>query len=480
MASGWLPIFVEVTFFVCLIYMGLLFAFIVAMLIFSSIESRYRSRQQEVEDYEGLVRSRYMVPVSIIACAYNEEVMVLVSVASLLSQNYPEFELILVDDGSTDATLSLLQREYDLQPGEYFYRDIVPCKPVRAIYRSRKDPRLVVVHKENAGNHADALNCGINFARYPYFCSVDGDTVYLPNALLKAMSLVATDPAAVVGVASFFGVSRAPEFDERGTDGGRTVDRHLLSNFQHLDLMRSFVAYRLAYSRLGCMLCNPGAFAIWRRDVILEVGGFSNGFSSEDIEMTFRIHEKFRREKRPYRILSLPDMVARTEGPDSVSALVRQRTRWQKGMLETVWHYRYMLFRPRYGTVGMIGVPYVVIFEALGPLMLALSFVSLGFAIWAQLYDWPLYLVMMEIVIFAGAIPTTVAISLHDAAYRDYSLRDIIRMLLLGPLDLFLYRPIIIYAELRGTWQFLRGDRAWDKFERNVRLANGKKAALAP
>lgn len=469
-ASGWLLLFVEITFYLCLIYMGLLFAFVVGMLIFSAVESRYRSRQQEVEDYDSLVRSRYMLPVSIVACAYNEEVMILASVASLLNQNYPEFELIVIDDGSTDTTFSLLQREYDLQPGEYFYHDVVRCKPVRAIYKSRKDPRLIVVHKENGGKHADALNCGINFARYPYFCSVDGDTVYVPNALLKAMSLVATGPAAVVGVTSLFGVSRAPEEDERAADGGLTVDRHLLSNFQHLDLMRSFVSYRLAWSRLGCMLCSPGAFAIWRRDVILEVGGFSNSFSCEDIEMTFRIHEKFRREKRPYRILSLPDMVARTEGPDSVAALVRQRTRWQKVILESVWRYRRMFLRPSYGSVGMIGVPYYVFFEALAPLMQVLSLVSLVIAVWLQIYDWPLYIVMLEIVIFASAIPTTVAVALHDAAYRDYSLRDIIRMLLLGPLDLFLYRPIIIYAGLRGTWQFLRGDRGWDKFERNIRL----------
>ncbi|MBA2352391.1 MAG: glycosyltransferase [Burkholderiales bacterium] len=475
-ASSLLSSFVEITFFVCLIYMLALCTFVIVLLVYSTVESRYRRRQQEVEDYDGFRKSRYTIPVSIVASAYNEEVMILASVASLLRQNYPEFELILVDDGSTDTTLSLLQREYDLQPGEYFYRDIVPCKPIRAIFRSRRDPRLIVVHKENGGRRADAMNCGLNFARYPYFCSVDTDTIYMPDALLKSMSLVAKNPSEVVGVTSLFGVSLEPEAEGHAENG--RLDRHLLSNFQHIDLMRSFVANRLAWSRLGSMLCTSGAFAIWRWDVIIELGGYDNRFSCEDIELTFRIHEKFRRERRPYQILSLPEMVARTEAPHRTSELVRQRSRWQKGMLETVWQYRYLFFRPRYGAVGMIGVPYYVFFEAFAPLMQALSFASLGFAVWVQLYDWPLYLVMMEIVIFAGAIPTTVAISLHDAAYRDYSLRDIVRMLLLGPLDLFLYRPIIIYAGLRGTWQFLRGDRAWDKFERNVRLASGRKAAL--
>lgn len=475
MASDLLTSSVELAFFVCFVYVMALFIFVLVLLVHSMFESRYRGRQQEVEDYDGQRRSRYTVPVSIIASAYNEEVMILASVASLLSQSYPEFELILVDDGSTDATLSLLQREYDLQPGEYFYRDIVPCEPVRGIFKSRKDPRLVVVYKENGGKRADAMNCGINFARYPYLCSVDGDTVYMPDALLKSMSLVTKNPAEVVGVTSLFGVSLEPESEGRTVNGSRRLDHHLLSNFQHLDLLRSFVANRLAWSRFGSMLCTSGAFAIWRRDLIIELGGYGKHFSCEDIELTFRIHEKFRRERKPYRILSLPDMVARTEGPNTASALVRQRARWQKGMLETVWQYRYMCFRPSYGAVGMIGVPYYVFFEALGPLMLAVSFVSLGFAIGLGLVDWPVYLAMLGFIVFANAIPTTAAIALHDAAYRDYSLRDMIRMLLLGPLDMFLYRPIIIYAGLRGTWQFLRGDRAWDKIERNVRRTNAAK-----
>lgn len=463
-------IFVEVTFFVCLIYTVLMFAVVLVMLILSTIESRHRARQQEVEDFNVLVKSRYMVPVSIIATAYNEEVMVLASVQSLLRQNYPEFEVIVVDDGSTDGTLSILQREFELELGSLAFQEIIPSKPVESVfYKSRKDPRLHVVHKVNGGNKADGMNCGINFARYPYLCSVDGDTIYIPDALLKGMSLVAKDPALVVGVTSLFGISRSPEKEDFTAGGSQTVDRHLLSNFQHLDLMRSFVVYRLAWSRLGCMLCNPGAFAIWRRDVIVEVGGFSNCFSCEDIEMTFRIHEKFRREKRPYRIFALPDMVAWTEGPDKASGLVRQRARWQKVILETVWHYRHMFLRPGYGSVGMIGLPYYVFFEAFAPLMQALSLFSLALAIWLRLLDWPAYFAMVGIVVFASAIPTTLAIALHDSAYRNYGLRDMIRLLLIGPLDLFLYRPIIVYAGLRGSWQFLRGDRGWDKFERNVR-----------
>lgn len=465
-----LSVFVEATLAASVGYTVLLSAVVLAMLILSAFQHRRLDRERMVDDYAAMARSRHALPVSIIASAYNEETMILASVRSLLAQDYPEFEVIVVNDGSTDRTLELLQREYQLWPDATFYRDILPNRMVGSVfYSSAKDQRLIVVSKENGGNKADAMNCGANFARYPYLCSVDGDTVYHRDAVLNTMAPINHAPHEVVGATSFFGISREPEALDRDGGGQRTVDRHLLSNFQHLDLMRSFIAFRLAWARLGCMMCNPGGFAIWQRELFVQIGGFSNEFSCEDLEITFRVHEKLRREGRPYRIASLPGMVARTEGPERPSSLVRQRARWQKVVLEVVWHYRAMLLRPRYGTVGALAMPYFILFEALAPVAQVLSILSLTAAIGLGLLDWPVYLCMIGIIAFGGAIPSAAAVALHDGGYRDYRLRDLLRMLLIGPLDLLVYRPLIVFAGLRGTWQFLRGDRGWDKFERNVR-----------
>jgi biofilm PGA synthesis N-glycosyltransferase PgaC len=462
----WLVSLVDVIFILSLAYLALVAVVMLTMLVLALIEGRYRSQQQRFEDHAGLARSRFTPTVSILVAAYNEETGVLASVASLLRQNYPEFEVILVDDGSTDNTLGLLRHHYDLEPCDAGGRQL-PQEYERVVcFRSRVDPRLSVLHKNNGGK-ASAINCALHFSQHRYVCCVDGDTVYVPDALLKAMALIVKDPAVVVGVTSLFGISHTP-----GIDTGRgplALERNLLGRLQHLDLMRSFVIYRLAWSRIGAMLCVPGAFAVWRRDVIIEAGGFSNKFTCEDIEMTFRIHEKFLREKRPYRIMSLHEMVAQTEGPNNASALVRQRARWQRVTLETVWHYRRMFLRPRYGIVGMLGVPYYVFFEALAPLMQALSFVALMLLILMGQVDWPLYAVFLGTVVFANAIPSTMAVLLYDQAYRRYSVGQLIRLLILGPVDLFVYRPILIYAGLRGSWQFLRGDKRWDKFVRNAR-----------
>jgi biofilm PGA synthesis N-glycosyltransferase PgaC len=466
MMPHWLASLVNATFMLSLAYVGLIAAIMLAMIAIALIEGRYRSQQQRFEDHAGLARSRFTPAVSILVAAYNEETGVLAAVASLLHQNYPEFEVILVDDGSTDNTLGLLSRHYGLERCDPAGRQLPQEYEGVVCFSSRVDPRLLVLHKNNGGK-ASAINCALHFAQYRYVCCVDGDTVYVPDALLKAMALIVKDPAVVVGVTSLFGISHTP-----GTDTGHgplALERNLLGRLQHLDLMRSFIIYRLAWSRLSSMLCVPGAFAVWRRDVIIEAGGFSSKFTCEDIEMTFRIHEKFLREKRPYRIMSLHEMIAHTEGPDNASALVRQRARWQRVTLETVWHYRRMFLRPRYGIVGMLGVPYYVIFEALAPLMQTSSFIALVLLICLGQVDWPLYAVFLGIVVFANAIPSTMAILLHDQAYRGYSVRELVRLLILGPLDLFVYRPILLYAGLRGSWQFLRGDKGWDKFVRNAR-----------
>lgn len=477
--ADWLRIIIEGTLAPTIAYSLLLSGAVLAMWIGSAVEHRDRTRNGMVEDFAATASSRYCLPVSIVASAYNEETMILASVRSLLAQDYPEFEVIVVNDGSTDRTLELLQNAYKLYPDTTVHPDILPHRSLGSVQVSEVDRRLIVVTKENGGNKADAMNCGINFARYPYLCSVDGDTVYYPDAILKTMAPVNHAPDEVVGVTSFFGNSRAPETADHDGGGKRTVDRHFLSVFQHLDLMRSFIATRLSWSRLNCMMCNPGGFAIWRREEFMQLGGFSNAFSCEDLELTFRMHEKCRREGRRYRILSLPGMVARTEGPERVSSLVRQRARWQKVVLEVVWHYRGMLMRPRYGSVGMVALPYFILFEALAPLMQVFSLLSLGGAIALGMFDWPLYACMVGIVTFGGAIGGAVAVSLHDRGYRDYRLYDLARMFLIGPFDLFYFRPVIMVAGLRGTWQFFKGDRGWDKFERNTRAATPPDAGAA-
>ncbi len=463
-------------FLVCLSYLLVLYAFTAFFILASVFENRRRKTQAKTEDYDAALHSRFTIPVSVLVPAYNEQTGILDVARSLLRLDYPQFEVIIVNDGSKDATLHILKDEFDLQATQIFYRRSFVTARVRAAYRSRKDPRLLVIDKDNGGK-ADALNCAVNFARYRYLCCVDGDSVYTREALLGAMTLAAKDPANVLGITSVVAVGRQPNTGDDVEVGSKTMDRHVWTNLQHLEILRAYVNNRLAWSRMGFMMCVGGAFGVWRRDVIIDVGGFSSAFTCEDIEMTFRVLEKYRRERRPGRILSLPNVVGVTEGPERVAALISQRARWQRVTLETVWHYRRMFLNPRYGVVGTFGVPYILISECLGPFMQIFVIVTLIAAIVLHVLEWKQFLSLLGIQILALGILSTVSVWMNDWSFRYYKLRDVARLILIAPLDLVWYRPILTYAYFKGIVQFLRGDKSWDRFERNVRAGQSAKSA---
>ena len=222
-----------------------------------------------------------------------------------------------MNDGSTDGTLARLVEAFELEPYEVFVRHVFPTEPVRAIYRSAAYPEPRRRRQGERRQVGRARTPALNVARYRYVCGVDADTVFDRKALLKGMRRVVEDPARIIGVTSHLTIARGSRARRwRRPRGARPIDRRPFMAYQHLDYLRAFFNNRLAWSRLGLhALLAVGAFQIWRRDVLEEVGGYSRTFTCEDIELTFRVHEKFLREGREYEILCLPDNVGTTEGP---------------------------------------------------------------------------------------------------------------------------------------------------------------------
>ena len=453
---------------VCLGYLLLTTSVYVALVVVGALESAVRRHESGSEDYATLASSRFTIPVSVFTAAYNEERVIVSTVESLLAFDYPEHEVIVVNDGSSDGTLERLREAFELEPYEIFVRRVFETGDVRAIYRSAVHPNLVVVDKANGGK-ADAWNAALNVARYRYVCGVDADTLFERRALLKGMRLAVQDPGRIIGVTSHLTTAREPERAITAPPGRRPIDGKPLVVYQHLDFVRAFFNNRIAWSRLRFMLCSPGAFQIWRRDVLEEVGGYSRTFTCEDIEVTFRIHERFLRDGRDYEILCLTDNVATTEGPDTVGKLIAQRERWQRVIDETVWHYRRMWFNPRYKTVGLLGTPFYLVTEVLAPAVELLAVSSLVLSVALGLFEPLTFVFVLAAVAFTNAALSACAVLFDDLQSRTYRKRDLARLLLLAPLDLALYRPIILWARLKGSWRFLRGDKAWHKFERNVR-----------
>jgi cellulose synthase/poly-beta-1,6-N-acetylglucosamine synthase-like glycosyltransferase len=459
----------------CFAYLGVIFFVDVVLLVVSASENGKRIRQRRGESLDGVFASEYVMPVSVVVPVFNEEAVVVPVVRSLLRLDYPQHEVVIVNDGSSDGTMAVLQEAFALERRATFARQTYSRGTEPVTYRSRTDPRLLVVDgRVNKGSKAFALNLGLDFCRYPYVCCVDGDTIYDRRALVRAMAPVHRDPKRVVGVTSRIGVSTRPELHVGVEDRtGDVADMSFLGAFQHLEYLRSFLNDRLAWSRLGFMLCTSGAFMLYRRDLVDEVGGFSPEFSCEDIEITFRIHEFLLRTGRDYRIVALPDKVATTEGPASPRALVSQRARWQRVTLETIWHYRRMIGNPRYKSVGLVGAPIFLLSEALAPVFEVMGTITVVLAVALGVFDWRECAVLLGLITFANALLATAGIWLEDASSRDYRVRDLARLVALGPLELLAYRPILVWARLRGTFGFLRRERAWGKFDRNDRRPTG-------
>jgi biofilm PGA synthesis N-glycosyltransferase PgaC len=451
----------------CAAYLVVLYGSYAVLTAVGAVENLRRRDEAELEDFETLGESPYTASVSILLAAYNEASTIVSAVRSLLALEYQTFEVIVVNDGSSDATLERLRQAFGLFPVEIADRCAVAAGPVRAFYRSALEPRLVGVDKENGGK-ADALNVGLNLCRYRYVCGVDADAVFAPDALLRTMRVFIREPGHVVGLTSYIEIGENPSAALRAPTGRRATDGGMFIGFQVLDYLRAFFNNRLAWSRFDFMLCAIGAFQVWRRDLLDELGGWSRDYTCEDIELTFRVHERMRLLRRPYRILCLPDTVGVTEGPNTVRKLVAQRERWQRVTLETWWAYRHMCLNPRYGAVGLLGMPFYLLSEILAPVFEVATLLTIVAAAAAGLVDWRLCAWVTIVIALANAVFNAAAVLADEIQSATYRTTSLARLLALGPLELILYRPVIGWARVKGTWRFLRGDKRWHKFERNL------------
>ncbi|NQU95797.1 MAG: glycosyltransferase family 2 protein [Candidatus Omnitrophica bacterium] len=458
--------FFYVVYVICLIYFLCLVTYFFFLLVIAFLENRRRDIQHKDENYNTALSSRFTIPVSILIPALNEEKTILNCVKSALNQDYPEFEVIVVSDGSTDRTVEILAQEFNLTETDIFYRKKVSNNNIVSIYKSGKYPNLTVVNKRNGGQKAAVLNNALDFSRYRYICSIDADTVLEKDAVLKTMRPILREPDKIVGAGSLLGILNGFVVKD-GKILKRKFSRFSLSSFQTLEYIRSHIGNRLSLSRFRSMLCICGGFGVWRKDFLLEIGGYSSDFTCEDIEITFRAHDHIVKNKKPYKIIMLPHCVAWTEGPSRIKNLIKQRNRWQRVTNETVWHYRHMLFNPKYGWIGFLGAPYYLFYESLG---IFFELASIMVLLWGTVLGYVAlnhFLLILAIMILCYSITTLVSLLIFDKNQRMLSLKDLLVFAGLSFLEFFGYRQIISIARVLGTIDFIRGDKKWHKFERN-------------
>ena len=404
-------------------------------------------------------------PVALISPAYNEEKSIVQSVRSLLALEYASFEVIVVNDGSKDGTLKALIDAFDLKPISRANESRIEHQPIREIYGSRLHPRLVVVDKENGGK-ADALNAGINVSRAPIFCSMDADSVLERDALLRAVKPFIDDPSRVIAVGGTVRLANGCRIDN-----GRVVKsglpRNPLALFQTVEYVRAFLMARLAWSDIGALTIISGAFGLFRRSAVVDVGGYSTTTVGEDMELVVRLHKYFRRAKREYRIAYIAEPICWTEAPEDLRTLRRQRERWLRGSLETFFRHKDMLLNPRYGRVGSLGFLNILVVDVLGPVIEVLGYVLVPLLYFMGVLSLPYLLAFLAVGFVFGVMISVLSLMLEEVNLRRFQKPgDLLILGGIAVLENFGYRQLNNFWRVRGFWQFLRGKKHWGEMTR--------------
>ena len=426
-------------------------------------------------DRHGLDRIRnthtgFDPPISLLAPAYNEAAGICPSVRSLLQLDYPEFEVIVINDGSKDDTLAELQREFDLKPFPEAYLRKLPCKEVRAIYRSLSHPNLRVIDKANGGK-ADALNAGINAARYPLFCAVDADSILQRDSLTRVVQPFLEDPLTIVSGGTIR-IANGCEISS-GFLLNIGIPSNMLARFQVVEYLRAFLFGRLGWSPLNSVLIVSGAFGLFRKEVVVRAGGYRTDTVGEDMELIMRLHRLYRLRKEAYRVTFVPDPICWTEAPESLKVLGSQRTRWQRGLIESLLMNRQLLFHPRAGAAGWLAFPFYVLFEALSPVIEVVGYAGMVLGLVLGVFSWEAFSTLMLLTILFGILLSVSALLLEEISFHMYPKpAQLARLFAAAIIENFGYRQINTFWRFQGTMRWLLGARQrWGEMTRSGALS---------
>jgi cellulose synthase/poly-beta-1,6-N-acetylglucosamine synthase-like glycosyltransferase len=425
---------------------------------------RRHGRRLKVLDTEDLIVSSHVPPITIICPAYNEENTCVQAVKALFTLNYPRYEILFVNDGSEDETLQRMAEAFALKPTDRIPMADLPTEQIRGVYQSDAYPDLWVVDKENGGK-SDALNAGLSFCRTPLFCAMDSDSLLERDALTRIVRPFLEDSTTIAAGGSIRIVNGC-------TVRGGVLERvglpqNILARFQVLEYLRAFLAGRMGWDICNATIIVSGAFGLFRRSSVIQVGGFSRGTVGEDMELVVRIHRHYHEHGIPYRIAFIPDPLAWTECPETFIALGRQRDRWQRGLIDSLtWHVR-MLFNPRYGRIGLLAFPYFFFLEMLGPLVETLGYIAFVFAICLGLVNHIFIAAFLMVAFVLSATLSIAAIGLEELSLRRYpGWSNFLQLFVLAILENVGYRQLTTFWRMRGILSAVRGVKEWGRINR--------------
>ncbi|MGI8983855.1 MAG: glycosyltransferase family 2 protein [Acidimicrobiales bacterium] len=434
------------------------------LLASAAVEMRGHLLTARAERRWRVLQSDVAPTISVLAPAHDEATTIAASVSAMLGLAYPNLEVVVVNDGSTDATVQVLIDTFALVPVHPVFHTSVETQPVTGLYRSATHPNLILVDKANGGK-ADALNAGLNVAAGRLVCAIDADTIIEPDAMQRMVRPFVTHDDVVAAGGTIRIINGSEVRNGRVTD--LRVPRRALAGFQVVEYLRAFLFGRLGWNRLGGNLIISGAFGLFDRQATADAGGYVHDTVGEDMELVVRLRRRSYEQGAPKRISFIPDPVAWTEVPESLRGLGRQRDRWHRGLSDVLNRHRRLFFNPRYGATGLVVYPYFVIVELLAPVVEALGLLGLAAGLLLGAVDVSFAMLFFLVAYGFGIVLATFTLALEEVSFHRYGrLGD---RALLGFWALFEslgYRQFTVVWRLRGIWKFLRKRTDWGVMQR--------------
>lgn len=451
-------------------YATLLAVFYLSLMVMSYFQTiRYRFKYTNREEKYFKNFPDQAPGISIVAPAFNEEVIVSESVKSFLNLDYPKFEVVIVNDGSSDKTLDILKKEFELVEVPYYYVYKVYCKQVKTIYRSsnRKFSKLIVVDKINGGTKADAMNAGVNIAKYDYFINTDVDCILAEDTLSKIILPVLDSDIPVIAVGATMRMANGSRV-ENGKIITSKPPKQLIPLFQETEYLRSYLVAKMGWSMINAIPNVSGGFGLFDKQVVISAGGFDSASHAEDMDMTVRMVAYMRENKRKYKIAQCPYSLCWTEGPSNLNLLNRQRTRWGRGMLQFIIDHRKFFLNKDYGRMGLIVMPYIVFFEFLAPILEFIGFSFLIILLLTNQVNFDTFWIMVLYTYLIGLAVSIVTVSndlVLSKLYKNFW--GYLRLIFFAAMEAFIYHPFVVLFTLKGYLMCLiKKDFKWKQMTR--------------
>ena len=436
--------------------------FLFLSVIVGSLDLYKRNRQ---EKFKSILPTDYYLPISIIVPAHNEEITVVDTVRSLLALDYRSYEIIVVDDGSSDATSEVLAEAFDMHVVHRPIRRRIECRREECVYEtSAQKVPLTLIRKENGGK-ADALNMGINASTFPYFICMDADSVLQYDSLRRIAQPVLED-GKVVAVGGIVRISNDVEL-ENGRVKRYRLPRSILAFMQVLEYDRSFLASRILFDRFNGSLIISGAFGLFKKDTVIAVGGYDNKTMGEDMELVVKLHEYCTINGIDYAIRYATDAICWTQVPERLRDLCKQRKRWHLGLFQSMYKHRIMFCNYRFGAVSYVSYLYFLIYELLSPFIEVFGVFTMVLAWWCDLINVPFMLLFFLIyAVFGGVLTLTAFFSRIYTADLSVSFRDGVKAVCLCLFELGLLRFILAWVRCTAFVGYKKKKLNWGRIER--------------